>query len=227
MSQAAKYGLPSGLRGIVGIQIGNLIFFLCISFGLVTLLAAATNAFVILQFAGAVYLLYLGFCFIISSLWRGSVEAASPSQAHVRTGSLVTQALLIQLTNPKALMFVSALLPQFFDPHGNVLFQVAILLSCTVVVDTAVLGAYALLADRGAQSLRRAGFSQWMRCTFGLALVASVSGFSQHGNKYWLRDFDFLLRQSKRPISQMIRVPTLRFGLQDASSPEEPLSLNR
>ena len=54
----------------MGIQIGNLIFFLCIAFGLVTLLAAVTNAFVALQIAGAAYLLYLGSRIIISSLQR-------------------------------------------------------------------------------------------------------------------------------------------------------------
>jgi threonine/homoserine/homoserine lactone efflux protein len=56
MSQAARYGLQAGFRGILGIQIGNLIFFLCAAFGLVALLATATDAFAILQFVGAGYL---------------------------------------------------------------------------------------------------------------------------------------------------------------------------
>ena len=81
------------------------------------------------------------------------------------------QALFVQLTNPKALIFVSALVPQFLDPERQLVFQIAILLSCTVAVDTLVLGSYVLLADRGTHALRHAGLSRWIECSFGLALV--------------------------------------------------------
>jgi threonine/homoserine/homoserine lactone efflux protein len=54
MSQSARYGLQAGFRGILGIQIGNIVFFLCIAFGLAALLATATNAFAVLQIAGQI-----------------------------------------------------------------------------------------------------------------------------------------------------------------------------
>jgi len=82
ISQAARYGTKAGFRGVVGIQIGKLIFFLCIAFGLVTLLAAVTNAFVA-QIAGAAYLLYFGSRIIISSL--------PCSERRVRPSSLAGQ----------------------------------------------------------------------------------------------------------------------------------------
>ena len=44
VSQAARHGLRAGFAGILGIQIGNFIFFVCVAFGLAALLAAATNA---------------------------------------------------------------------------------------------------------------------------------------------------------------------------------------
>jgi homoserine/homoserine lactone efflux protein len=81
------------------------------------------------------------------------------------------QAVFVQLTNPKALIFVSALVPQFLDPHRELVFQMAILLCCTVAVDTVVLGSYVLLADRGRQALRHTGVLRWIECIFGLALV--------------------------------------------------------
>jgi len=171
MSQAARYGTKAGFRGVVGIQIGNLIFFLCIAFGLVTLLAAVTNAFVALQIAGAAYLLYLGSRIIISSLQRTPGETVVACRPGEKAGNLVVQALFVQLTSPKALIFVSALVPQFLDPERQLVFQIAILLSCTVAVDTLVLGSYVLLADRGTHALRHAGLSRWIECTFGLALV--------------------------------------------------------
>jgi homoserine/homoserine lactone efflux protein len=171
MSQTTRYGLQAGLCGIAGIQIGNLIFFLCIAFGLVTLLSAITNVFVLLQIAGAAYLLYLGLRIIISSLQRSPGETIPACRPAEKPGNLVGQAVFVQLTNPKALMFVSALVPQFLDPDRQLVLQMAILLSCTVAVDTVVLGSYVLLADRGRQALRHTGVLRWIECIFGLALV--------------------------------------------------------
>jgi homoserine/homoserine lactone efflux protein len=171
MSQTARYGWQAGLRGVVGIQIGNIIFFLCIAFGLVTLLTAITNAFLVLQIAGAAYLLYLGLRIIISSLQRTRRETIPAGQPAEKAGDLVLSAVLVQLTNPKALMFVSALVPQFLDPARQLVFQLAILLSCTVAIDTVVLGSYVLLADRGSQALRHTGSLRWIECAFGVVLV--------------------------------------------------------
>ena len=171
MSQTVRYGVQAGLRGVVGIQIGNFIFFLGIAFGLVTLLRSITNAFVVLQIASAAYLLYLGFRIIISSLQRTLGESISVRHPAKKAGNLIVQAVLVQLTNPKALMFVSALVPQFLDPERRLVVQMPILLSCTVAVDTVVLGSYVLLADRGSHALRHTGVSRWIECSFGLALV--------------------------------------------------------
>jgi homoserine/homoserine lactone efflux protein len=172
MSQTAQWGIQAGLRGILGIQIGNVIFFLCIAFGLVTLLARASNALVVVQIAGAGYLLYLGLRLIISSLQRAPEEATSVRRRGQGSGNVVVQAVLVQLTNPKALMFVSALVPQFLDLERRMMVQMAILLSCTVVIDTLVLGSYVLLADRGTHSLRNTRLAKWIECSLGLALVS-------------------------------------------------------
>jgi homoserine/homoserine lactone efflux protein len=172
MSQTARYGVQAGLRGVVGIQIGNFIFFLGIAFGLVTLLRWITNAFVVLQVAGAAYLLYLGFRIIISSLQRTPGETIPVRHRAKKAGNFIVQAVFVQLTNPKALMFVSALVPQFLDPERQLLVQMTILLSCTVAIDSVVLGSYVLLADRGSHALRHTGVLRWIECSFGLVLVA-------------------------------------------------------
>jgi homoserine/homoserine lactone efflux protein len=170
MSQAARYGWRAGFRGILGIQLGNFVFFLCIAFGLISLLSTATHAFVILQLAGAVYLLYLGLRIIISSL-RPSAGALQGFGLRAEHRNLVAQALFVQLTNPKALLFVSALLPQFLDPHRPLAPQLAILLSCTVIVDTAVLGSYVLLAHHGTRAFRHSRLSRWVELMFGGVLI--------------------------------------------------------
>ncbi len=171
MSQAARYGWSTGLQAVLGIQLGNLVFFLCIALGLAALLAAATNTFAVLQLAGAIYLIYLGLRIIVSA-WRQRPADPSPSfRLGAGRNSPVFQALFVQLTNPKALLFVSALLPQFLDPDRPMASQLTMLLACTVLVDTAVLGSYAFAAHRGSRALRHSRLVKWLECAFGTALV--------------------------------------------------------
>jgi homoserine/homoserine lactone efflux protein len=161
----------SSLAGISGIQAGNFLFFVFIALGLGTLLAMATAVFALLRLAGAAYLFYLGVRMILFSFRRsfpGSVPAVKPPIAHC---GLFLQGLLIQLTNPKALLFVSALLPQFIEPHRPVRLQLVILVFTTIAVDSAVLSSYALLARRGVQSLRTARWAACLERVFGTALV--------------------------------------------------------
>ncbi len=151
MAQSARYGFRSSLAGISGIQLGNFIFFVCIALGLGALLATATTAFSMLRVVGALYLFYLGVRVIHSTFRRSPPEAAQPALPLPAQRSLFLQGLLIQLTNPKALLFVSALLPQFLDPHRSVPVQLVILVFTTIAVDSVVLSSYAYLAQQGIQ----------------------------------------------------------------------------
>ncbi|MDB6028275.1 MAG: LysE family efflux protein [Verrucomicrobiales bacterium] len=171
MAQATRYGFRSSLAGILGIQAGNLLFFVFIALGLGTLLATATTAFTILRFVGAIYLFYLGLRIIVSTFRRSPSPTPQPTVALPPHRSLFLQGLLIQLTNPKALLFVSALLPQFIEAHRSVPLQLLILVSTTIAVDLIVLSSYALLAQRGFRSFRTSRVSAWLERLFGVALV--------------------------------------------------------
>jgi threonine/homoserine/homoserine lactone efflux protein len=169
MSQATRFGFRRALAGILGIQLGHFVFFACVAYGLAALLAKATTAFAILRIVGALYLVYLGVRIVISTFRRRTAEQPVISQA--APGSLILQGFAIQVTNPKALLFMSALLPQFIRPQHPLSLQLIVLLATTIAVDTVVLGAYAFFALRGAQSLRASGFSKWLERVFGATLV--------------------------------------------------------
>lgn len=171
MAQSTRFGFRSSLAGISGIQLGNFLFFVCIALGLGTLLATVTIAFTVLRVLGAVYLFYLGVRIIISSFRRPLAKDSQPKVSVTAHHSLFLQGLLIQLTNPKALLFVSALLPQFIEPHRSVFLQLVILLFATVVVDTVVLSSYAFFAQRGIQSFRTSRVSAWLERMLGAALL--------------------------------------------------------
>jgi homoserine/homoserine lactone efflux protein len=169
MSHSTRFGFRASLVGICGIQTGNLLFFVGVACGLAALLATATTAFTILRWVGAAYLFYLGIRIIIGSFRRspGAKVTMAPSSNH----NLFLQGLLIQVTNPKAQLFVSALLPQFLEAHRPLLSQLAILLVVTIAIDLVVLSAYAYFADRGLRAFRTTRFSVWLERAFGAALI--------------------------------------------------------
>jgi homoserine/homoserine lactone efflux protein len=171
VAQSTRYGFRPSLAGILGIQCGNLLFFIGIASGLGELLATATTAFSVLRIAGAIYLLYLGLR-ILRATFRGrSSSPAQPGTVLPPQRSLFLQGLLIQITNPKALLFVSALLPQFLEPERPVLSQLAIFGLTTIAVDLVVLSSYAYLARQGIQSFRDSQGAAWLERVFGGALI--------------------------------------------------------
>src|ERR1041385_6578375 len=104
MAQSARYGFRSSLAGIAGIQTGNLLFFVCVALGLTTLLQSATTLFTALRFVGAGYLIYLGARIIRGAFRSRSEPELKPIRSAPEQRSLFLQGLLIQLTNPKALL---------------------------------------------------------------------------------------------------------------------------
>jgi homoserine/homoserine lactone efflux protein len=169
MTHATRYGFRSALVGIFGIQLGHLVFFGCVASGLAALLTTASTAFMVLRTIGALYLLYLGIRIIWSTLRaQGTKSAPLPVPARRR---ILLHGFAIQVTNPKALLFMSALLPQFIQPERSLAAQLIVLLAITIAVDVAVLSAYAYIARRGARSLRSSGFVLWLERAFGAALI--------------------------------------------------------
>src|SRR5438132_3749976 len=76
MAQATRYGFRLSLAGIAGIELGNLLFFVCIALGLGALLATATTAFTVVRVLGAIYLLYRGARIILHTFRRSSSTEA-------------------------------------------------------------------------------------------------------------------------------------------------------
>ena len=159
-------GLKHGLRAAVGANLGilsaNLVYFAISAFGLGVLLATAAPVFLVLKWAGAAYLLYLGI-----SAWRSAsraaaevaatpdAAAAAPSRPTGFAQSL-RAGLLLQLGNPKAILFFTALLPQFVVPDASlsVPAQIAILAATGTVAEFIVLLGYGWLAARAARATR-------------------------------------------------------------------------
>ncbi|MGK5055695.1 LysE family translocator [Janthinobacterium sp. LB2P49] len=96
--------------------------------GMGVILATSATAFMLLKLAGALYLVYLGI-----KQWRSktSVVADAPVEAGAANPNsfwkLFRQGLTVALTNPKAILFFSALFPQFITPGEPVAIQFTVL----------------------------------------------------------------------------------------------------
>jgi homoserine/homoserine lactone efflux protein len=169
MSQAARHGMRGAIAGTAGILLGHVIVFGAVAFGLAALLASYSGAVTTIRIAGALYLMYLGAKMLFSKPRDAEAVIVAPTpRAH---GGLALQGLGVQLTNPKLLLFVLALLPQFIRPGYPLLLQLAIMLAVTVVIDGIALLAYAKLAAHGARALKGSRVLAWLERAFGGALI--------------------------------------------------------
>lgn len=110
-----------------------------VALGLGALLAASETAFAVLRFIGAYYLIWLGI-----QKWRAPVVPADAAGSPVLRNGLFLQGLLVNLTNPKAIIFVGALVPQFIDPGRAQLQQYLLIAATLCATDILVMSAYAL-----------------------------------------------------------------------------------
>lgn len=168
MTYGSRHGLRGAAVGGAGIELGNLTWFLFSAAGLTTILLASTTAFTIIKWAGAAYLIFLGVKLLLT---RGPVQTAAG--APVPEGRLVLQGFLTQMSNPKAIIFYGALLPQFVDPTAPFALQFLVLGVVTLAIDYSSLILYGWLADR---SMRLAGgpkLLQWFERVAGAFLLGA------------------------------------------------------
>jgi homoserine/homoserine lactone efflux protein len=148
ISQGMRGGFRTSARAAAGILSGNAIYFAASAAGLGALLIASQRVFVVLEWAGAIYLALLGLKMVFF-----------PSEPGVATSvvdrSAFRQGLLTQLANPKAIAFFTALLPQFIDPHQAMPMQFIVLGIVSITVELPVLLFYGYAADRGRERLSR------------------------------------------------------------------------
>ena len=145
MSHGLAYGLRKASATVLGLQIGLLLVFIIAGAGVGSLLMASELAFSIVKTVGAMYLIYCGV-----SQWRALPQAAVPDPAalvdHPSFGRRVLTGFLTNATNPKGIIFMVAVLPQFISQQSALLPQLLILGATMVTIDTVVMHGYALLA---------------------------------------------------------------------------------
>ena len=143
MSTSMRYGYWSALTAILGLQAAILVHLAIVAIGFGALLAASETGFSVVKFIGAAYLIWLGV-----QKWRSPPLSVDAETVPVRRRGLFFQGLLVNLTNPKAIIFIGALVPQFIDPGRSQVEQYLLIAATLCLTDIVVMSAYALAAGR-------------------------------------------------------------------------------
>jgi homoserine/homoserine lactone efflux protein len=170
------HGLTHGVRRtsvtIAGLEVGLVVILFIAGAGLGALLVASEHAFTAIKIIGALYLIYLG---IVQ--WRTPIRIGKPAEGEAVRGAdsgmrRFLVGLLTNLTNPKGILFMVAVLPQFIDPARPLLAQLGILAVTMVFVDLIVMHGYALLASRAQRLFRNPRALRWQSRFFGGMLMS-------------------------------------------------------
>ena len=146
VSMALTRGSSAGFGASFGILAANGIYFAISATSLGALLLASAELFTIVKWAGAAYLIWTGARMLFSAD-KPEDQAGTEETSSRRLGAF-SYGVLTQGANPKALVFFSAILPQFVDPSGGVGWQLLILGITSMVIEFAVLGLYVLASQR-------------------------------------------------------------------------------
>ena len=169
LRSGAASGFRAGAAAALGISAGCWVHTVAAALGVSAVLAGSPAAFMVLQWAGAAYLVWLGIG-MLRSRPPGNRPDAVPDPARVLR-RLFMQGFLTNALNPKVALFFLAVVPQFIRPdpaHP----AVACLLLGSVFVANSTLVSLALAAAAAALRQRLAGQSRWQRP--GLWLNRSV-----------------------------------------------------
>ncbi len=152
MATGLAHGLRRGVWNVAGLQIGLMIQLTAVAVGLGAAVAKSVLAFEVIKWVGVGYLVYLAV-----RQWRTtSVDLGEKLSIPVGGGrfGLVGRGALVNLTNPKGLVFLLAVLPQFVVPTSPLLPQYLTIGMTMVVVDVAVMATYTGMAARVLRTLR-------------------------------------------------------------------------
>jgi homoserine/homoserine lactone efflux protein len=172
MNHSLEHGMRRTSITIVGLEIGNIIIFLLASVGLGAALLSSEYIFLSIKIAGALYLIHLGVM-----QWRASIRAQdsiiSISQSPAKSNyKLFATGLLTNLSNPKGIIFMVAMLPQFINQTESLSLQLLIMSVTMVSVDSFVMHIYSLIALSSQELLQSPRVMQWRNRIFGSMLIA-------------------------------------------------------
>lgn len=177
MSHGLNYGVKKTSGTIMGLQAGLLLILAIAGAGVGSILMASEFAFSVVKTVGALYLIYLGI-----NQWRARVDVVAENDAANAGVSSTTQVpsmsrrfltgFLTNATNPKGIIFMVAVLPQFISHDAPLLPQLLILGVTMCLIDLVVMHGYAFAASSMQRYFRDPKWLKSQNRFFGGVLMA-------------------------------------------------------
>ena len=171
IANSLTHGTRAGLLNVAGTQLGLAIMLGVLLVGLSSIIATMGFWFDWVRIAGAVYLIWLGWKLLRANAGFGEVGRTPKPR-----GGFFLQGFLVLMSNPKALLWFGAFIPQFVDPSGNYVAQIMLLGATAMATAALTDGAYAILGGRAGQ------FMSAKR----IRLASQLSGLFLIGGGVWL-----------------------------------------
>ncbi|MEW5752616.1 LysE family transporter [Pseudomonas lactis] len=174
MASGLQYGFVRGYWNAIGLQLGLAMQIAVVAGGLGAILAASSTAFYAIKWFGVAYLVYLAI-----KQWRALPMDMTDDAAVRPIGkpmAMMFRGFLVNASNPKALVFMLAVLPQFVNPQAPLLIQYLILGATMISVDMIVMAGYTGLASKVLRLLRTPKQQKRVNRTFA-GLFVGAAGF--------------------------------------------------
>jgi homoserine/homoserine lactone efflux protein len=144
--EAVSNGFKRAFLVILGIAVANVSFFVLSATGIAALVIASNVLFTVIKWIGVAYLLYLGLGAIVGS--AGPLHISPSKREAGNRHKAFLKGFVVEASNPKALLYFSALLPQFVDISRPVFPQLAIMCFITFFIDLLCYSLYAYLGHK-------------------------------------------------------------------------------
>ncbi|MEG0160792.1 MAG: LysE family translocator, partial [Aurantimicrobium sp.] len=183
VGRSLALGKGAGVLTVVGNAIGTSVWLVAVVLGLGAVVASSELLFYGIKYLGAAYLAYLGIQAFRHRKDHGfDIDASGPQQSKLKT---LREGFLVGISNPKTMVFFTAVLPGFVDvKQGNVMFQLLILGLIFEVIGVLSDSMYAIGAG-----LARDWFAKDVK---RLAIVQGTGGVLIVGLAIWVAFFDSL-----------------------------------
>ncbi|MFK7855302.1 MAG: LysE family translocator [Granulosicoccus sp.] len=178
VSKSVSYGIRNAIVAALG-SVSAMVIIMTLSFtGLGLVIATSNTAFSIIKWGGAAYLVYMGIRVFFSTV-DSMVHATQERRAKDILGHWFS-GFIVGASNPKAIVFFTALFPQFIDLNSALMPQYLVLVSTFVALELFWLTCYSALAHRSSAWLAMPGrakrFNQLTGGVFvGAGLLLSTS----------------------------------------------------
>lgn len=174
IARSARCGARAGSAAALGIGAGCFVHIAAAAVGVSALIMTSATAFTVLKWAGAAYLLYIGFKMLRGASHSAGAESNPRREAEGELRSAFLQGFLTNALNPKVAVFFLAFLPQFIDADAPSKAAAFLALGCLFNVTGTVWNlAVAWFAARVGASARFGWLRGWIERTLGVLFIAA------------------------------------------------------